>query len=260
MNFHAAEETFMFFRLFTKIALVGVVFGASVYAPLQAQQDSTAQVPTKSDRPFWIWQVLAKSQPGKIEESFNQRIAQDMNTDAPQFRSGSLIMAPLNIMWNHNRWISFAGYYFNGGFISGGSSRAGNFTITRNFHEVSWGVGYAIINTPRFRLYPALSATIATDIFTISQVTSLTALLSTTSSPRSINLQRNGSIYELAIGADYSFPLEYGDVYIMAKVGYNFDSANWESGGRQLTDTDSNWFSRRGIFFQIGVGFGTERH
>ncbi len=152
----------------------------------------------------------------------------------------------------------FGGYYFTLGFISGGASTR-DFTGTRNFHEITQGVGYAVVNAPRFRLYPSVAFTVATDILTITQPNSLTSLLSTVN-PRSIMLQRNGVIYELAAGVDYSFPLEYGDVYIMAKVGYNFDIAGWESGGQRLTDTDPNWFSRRGIFFQIGVGLGTERH
>lgn len=252
----------MFFRLFIKVALVGIVFGASLYAPLQAQQDSTAQTPTKSDRPFWIWQIMSKTQPGKVEDDFNQRIAKDMQGEMPQFRSGSFIIAPFNVMWNHNRWMIFGSYYFalaGLNFISTGSSSTRDFIGKRSFYEITQGVGYAAVNTPRFRLYPTLAFTVATDIFTITQPTSLTSLLSTVN-PRSITLQRNGIIYELAVGADYSFPLEYGDVYIMAKVGYNFDGAGWESGGQQLTDTDPNWFSRRGVFFQIGVGLGTERH
>jgi hypothetical protein len=180
----------------------------------------------------------------------------------PQFRSGSFIVAPFNVMWNHNRWMIFGSYYFAFAgldFISTGSSSTRDFIGKRSFYEITQGVGYAVVNAPRFRLYPSVAFTVSTDVFTITKPTSLTSLLSTVN-PRSIILQRNGVIYELAVGADYSFPLEYGDVYIMAKVGYNFDNAGWESGGQQLTDTDPNWFSRRGVFFQIGVGLGTERH
>lgn len=251
----------MFFRLFTKVALVGIVFGASAYAPLQAQQDSTVQVPTKSDRPFWIWQFSGKYQSfgGENNASLNTRLAQELpgNGRKPSVESGNAVyISPLNAMWNHNRWIIYAGYNFGGTFPVVGSE----YSISRSSQELIYGVGYALINTPRFRLYPMLGNYGAIDIITISQISSFSTLLKTLDQ-RSITIQRFGGLLELAVGADYSFPLEYGDVYIMAKVGYNWEAgAFWSSNGSTLTDTDPNWLSRRGVFFQIGVGFGTERH
>lgn len=259
------RRLFMFFRLFTKVALVGIVFGACMYAPLQAQQDSSVQVPTKSARPFWIWQYMAKSQPGGVEDGFNQRLAKDLKGDVPQFRSGAFVISPFNIMWNHNRWILFGGYNFKVPYVAligpGERLTTNDYRGGWSFHEITTGVGYALINTPRFRLYPSIAFTGVTDIITITEKTSFTSLLSNFSE-RSITFQRSPStILELAVGADYSFPLEYGDVYIMAKIGYNFHAvSHWTLGSAIMDDADPNWFSRRGIFFQIGVGFGTERH
>lgn len=202
---------------------------------------------------------MSKTQPGKVEDEFNQRLAQDMPGSAPSFRSGSFIIAPFNIMWNHNRWMIFGGYYPSVDVISG-SITTKDYTGTRTIHEITQGVGYAVVNMPRFRLYPTLASTLAIDMFEITRQASFSSLLSSVNQ-QSVVFERTTSVLELAVGADYSFPLEYGDVYIMAKVGYNFDiSAGWSAGKQRLTDTDPNWFSRRGVFFQIGVGFGTERH
>jgi hypothetical protein len=256
----------MFFRLFTKAAFACAIVFASVYAPLQAQQDSTVQVPTKSDRPFWIFQITGKYQSigGESNLSLNTRLAQDLpnaGSNVSVFTGGNrLLISPFNLMWNHNRWIVYAGYnlasYNN---IAPGFSST-NYTAASSSNELIYGVGYALINTPRFRLYPMLGNYGTFDNITISQVSSLSTLLKTFDD-RSISLQRNGGLLEFAVGADYSFPLEYGDVYIMAKVGYNWEAgAFWSSNGKILTDTDPNWLSRRGVFFQIGVGFGTERH
>ncbi len=251
----------MFFRLFKKVALACAIVFASAYAPLQAQQDSTAQAPQKSDRPFWIWQISGKYQSfgGENNASLNTRLAQELpgNGTKPSVGFGNtLYISPFNAMWNHNRWIIYAGFNF-GGIFPGSTSE---YTISRSSQELVYGVGYALINTPRFRLYPMLGNYGAIDLITISQVSSFSTLLKTLDQ-RSITFQRFGGLLELAVGADYSFPLEYGDVYIMAKVGYNWEAgAFWSTNGQTLTDTDPNWLSRRGVFFQIGVGFGTERH
>lgn len=255
----------MFFRLFTKAALACAILIASIYAPLQAQQDSTTQAPQKSDRPFWIWQYMAKSQPGGMEDGFNQRLAKDLKGDTPQFGSGFFVIAPFNIMWNHNRWILFGSYYFAAPYVQligpGERLSTNEYRGSRFFHEITTGVGYAIVNAPRFRLYPSIAFTGASDIITITEKTSFTSLLANLNE-RSITFERSASIIsEIAIGADYSFPIEYGDIYIMTKIGYNFHGGGrWTVGASIMEDTDPNWFSRRGVFFQIGVGFGTERH
>jgi hypothetical protein len=256
----------MFFRLFTKVALVGVVFSASLYVPLQAQQqDTLVSVPKTTSRPFWIWQILGKFQPSRYEYSFTERL--NSLGAVPLISSGGFTVSPFNIQWNHNSWILSAGY-------APGYSRniwrlqdtlpfdtlSGTFTVTRVFHEATVGIGYALVNSPRFRLYPSIAALGMIDIITITEQTSFARLLRTLN-PRSITLEGRGIALELGVGADYRFLLEYGDLYLMAKIGYNLELyREWAASGQPLGDTYPNWFSRRGIFFQIGVGFGTERH
>ena len=107
-----------------------------------------------------------------------------------------------------------------------------------------------------------LSAKVIFDELRFAKPTSLTNLFSTFE-PASVSLQRFVGIPEIAVGADYRFPtdLDNYDVFVVAKVGYNFISFDspWTHGGRAIADTDAAWFSRRGVFFQIGIGFGTER-
>ena len=97
------------------------------------------------------------------------------------------------------------------------------------------------------------------DRVTITRNTSLSNFLQTSSAP-SFTMERDAGGVEFAVGADYSFPLEYGDVYIMAKAGYALSAlGSWTHEGSIVPDANINWFSRRGVFFQIGIGFGTER-
>ncbi|MBL7992152.1 MAG: hypothetical protein JNN25_12020 [Candidatus Kapabacteria bacterium] len=176
-----------------------------------------------------------------------------MLNNFPNYLNPTVTFSPINVMWNHNRWLLFGSYF------TGGASVGRDTSISRVLHEVTLGFGYVAINTPRFRLYPMVGATGTIDLITITQPTTFNALLAG-SNPYSFTVQRGGGVLEVAIGADYSVPLEYGDIYVMTKIGYNFEAgANWAYGGQSLPDTDSNWFSRRGIFFQIGVGFGTGR-
>jgi hypothetical protein len=130
---------------------------------------------------------------------------------------------------------------------------------TSGFDEILYGFGYSLVDSRRFRLYPFLGFRVDIQRITVTQPTTLSNALNTFN-PNSLTFQRTSTILELSVGADYNFPLEYGDVYVMARIGYNLESGqSWSLGGQPLMDTDPNWFSRRGIFFQLGIGLGTER-
>ncbi|MFY7997847.1 MAG: hypothetical protein ACOVSW_04525 [Candidatus Kapaibacteriota bacterium] len=229
---------------------------------MKAQETNTDTVPKTTSRPFWIWQMTGKFQAfgGASNAGLNDRLNQDLpnGTAKPTFTmTNAFYISPLNLQWNHNRWIFYAHY---GGFSNAPSTA--DYTMTITSQEILYGVGYAVINTSRFRLYPMLGNYASVDILNLKKNgSSLTTLLQTFEQ-NSVSIARFGGLLELAIGADYSFPLEYGDVYIMAKVGYNLEAgALWgqELLGRPLAGTDPNWLSRRGVFFQLGIGLGTER-
>lgn len=255
----------MLFRLFKNAAIVCVALCASVSVPLTAQEDSLAVMSKEPSQTFLIWQVMSKVQPGRLEEDFNRTLSQNLNSSF-LLTSGSSTISPINFMFNHNRIIFFGAYTTNLRFLQG----LGFFSTTpilvganRVFHEISLGIGYAFINTPRFRLYPAFAATSTLDGFTFGQQSdSLKNLLATPISSRTVTLERFGTILEFAIGADYRIPVATYDFYIMAKVGYNYEpqfGGNWSGALGRSVIADGNWYSRRGIFLQIGVGLGTGR-
>jgi hypothetical protein len=241
-----------------KIAFVCVIITASVYAPLRAMEDSTAAAQKKEYFGFSIWHFVYKSIPTRVETEFGQKLSQDLkgNVSVPVYPDFTISIA--NYMWSNDKWVT--NFFYNYGTRTATSRDA---SVGCTTHEAGAGIGYIVVNTPRFRLYPMLSTNYVFDIVNITPQTSLTSLLSTRDSPN-ISMERFGGFYELAVGADYRFPIFYGDIYIMAKVGYNlvlpglFNSA-WKHGSQILTDASPEWFSRRGVFFQIGIGFGTER-
>lgn len=245
----------MFFQISRYILLLCVALCASVYAPLQAQESTIDTVPKTTSRPFWIWQILSNFQPGGTEDAFNARLSQELagQGSLPRFNSNRFIISPLYLSWNHNRWIVMAGYSGTLGIAAPG------LTSGTEYDEILYGFGYSVINSPRFRLYPFIGFRGDIQRITLTQPTTLSNALKTFA-PNSITIQRFASILELSVGADYNFPLEYGDLYLMARIGYNFEfGQNWILGRQYLADADPNWFSRRGVFFQLGIGLGTER-
>jgi hypothetical protein len=76
--------------------------------------------------------------------------------------------------------------------------------------------------------------------------------------PTPILLEIYGHVIELALGADYRVPLTHFDMYIMAKLGFNFDPAGLAVNASTSANRGA-WVSRNGIFFQLGIGLGTER-
>jgi hypothetical protein len=260
----AAEEIFMLFRLFKNAAMVCVALCASVGAPLTAQEDSLALAEKEPLQTFWIWQVMSKVQPGRIEEDMNRAFSQNLNTSF-LFTSGSSTVSPVNVMHTYNRIIFFGSYNTNLPFLQGlgflSSVPIGG--ARRTFHEITLGIGYAFVNTPRFRLYPAFALTTTLDQFMFSEKRdSLKLLLEKPLTSRAVTIERLGIIIEFALGADYRFPLASFDFYVMAKVGYNYESrvgGIWDASFGRNSTLDGNWFSRRGVFFQIGVGIGTGR-
>ncbi len=252
----------MFSQICRYFLLLCLVLCASIYAPLKAQELSTDTIPKTTSRPFWIWQITGKFQAfgGESNSGLNARFNQDLpnGTAKPAFTiTNSFYISPLNLQWNHNRWIIYAHYN-----AFSNSSFTADYAATITSQELLYGVGYAVINTSRFRLYPMLGNYASVDILNLRKNSnSLTTLLQS-SEQNSLSIARFGGLLELVVGADYSFPLEYGDVYIMAKVGYNLEvGAAWgqELLGRPIAGADPNWFSRRGVFFQLGIGLGTER-
>jgi hypothetical protein len=244
----------MLFRLFKNAAIVCVALCACTGAPLTAQEDSLALADKEPLQTFWIWQVMSKVQPGRIEEDMNRTFSQNLNASF-LFTSGSSTISPVNVMHTYNHILFFGSYNTNLRFLQGLGFfsttpilASTNFAITRNFHELTLGIGYAFINTPRFRLYPAFAATTTLDQFTFSENNdSLKVLLSKPLTQRTVTTEIPGVILEFCVGADYRFPLESFDFYLMTKVGYNY------------VPPYITWFNRRGIFLQIGVGLGTGR-
>jgi hypothetical protein len=241
-----------------KIAFVCVIIAASVEAPLQAQQDSTEAAQKKQSLGFLIWHSHYKSIPTRLETEFGQKLSQDLkgNIPIPAYPDYTLSLA--NFMWSNDRWV--VNFFYNN---AGRSTTSRDASFGCIAHEAGLGVGYIVVNTPRFRLYPMLSSNYVLDIVNITPQTSLTSLLTTRDSPN-ISMERFYLFYELAVGADYRFPIFSGDVYIMAKVGYNLvvpglSNPAWRHGSQVLSDASPEWFSRRGVFFQIGIGLGTER-
>lgn len=240
---------------------VAVMLSASIYAPLQAMEDSTVVIPKTTTRPFWMWQFMGRYQPFGNEStaSFNTFLGENLRGTAPNFGNitNAFVLAPFNVSWNHNRWIFYVGL---AQFAT--SSASSDYSASIGSTDFCYGVGYALINTSRFRLYPMLGNYGTIDIVSITRKQSLQSLLSSFND-QTIRFNRFGGLLELAVGADYSFPMEYGDLYIIAKAGYN-----WEPGAiwyvnqvyeGPMAGSNPNWFSRRGVFFQIGIGFGSER-
>ncbi len=244
----------MFSQTSRYFLLLYLVLCASIYAPLKAQESSTDTIPKTTSRPFWIWQILSNFQPGGTEDAFNARLSQELagQGSIPRFGSSRFIISPLYLSWNHNRWIVMAGY-------SGTLGMSGLGGMTTGFDEILFGFGYSLVDSRRFRLYPFLGLRGDAQRITVAQPTTLNNALKTFN-PNSLTFQRTSAILELSVGADYSFPLEYGDLYVMARIGYNLESGqSWSLGSQSLVDADPNWFSRRGVFFQLGIGLGTER-
>ncbi|MCU0424595.1 MAG: hypothetical protein MUF71_03095 [Candidatus Kapabacteria bacterium] len=232
-----------------------LALSASVYAPSQAQEQHSDTVPKTTSRPFWIWQILANFQPGSAEDAFNARLAQELagQGSIPRFGSNRFIISPFYLSWNHNKWIIMAGYSGTLG------TAVSSFISGTEYDEIFYGFGYSVVNSQRFRLYPFIGFRGDIQRITLTEPTTLSNALKTFT-PNSITIQRTASIIELSVGADYNFALEYGDLYIMARIGYNFEfGQNWTLGRQYLADADPNWFSRRGIFFHLGIGLGTER-
>jgi hypothetical protein len=249
-------------RFFVKMALFLVVaLCTSVYEPLRAMADSTntLTVPKTTTRPFWIWQIMASFQQSSNNDDFNRRVLQ-IQTDNPSVQGFNFNVSPMYVMWNHNRWIfqTSVGIVAISGLTQFGSISSNGLVAERSGFDIAFTVGYAVIDAPRFRLYPMLSSIAATDVVTITRQTSLANLLQNPGT--SLSMERDAGGFGVAVGADYRFPMEYGDFYIMAKAGYNFSTlGTWKYNGVWLQDADINWFSRRGVFFQIGIGFGTKQ-
>lgn len=244
----------MFSRFCSSAVIALALLCASFCGILQAQDDTLATIRKEHSQIFWIWQVMSKVQPGRVEDDMNRTYSQKLNSSF-SLASGSSTISPINVMLNYNRIIFFGGYNSNLRFLQGlgffsttpylGSS---DFAVTRVFHEITLGIGYAFINTPRFRLYPAFAATTALDLLTFSpNRDSLQSIFAKPLTSHSVTQELQGTILEFSIGADYRIPLLAFDFYVMTKIGFNYEPA------------DNRWFSRRGIFFQIGVGVGTER-
>lgn len=247
-------------RLWKSVVLVGLLL-ANVYGTLRAMQDSTAVPAKTTERPFWMWQFSGKLQPigGENNAAINSLLAQSLGGRAPAFTTTpySFVATPFNLSWNHNRWMFYIGYT-----TFGLGASTSDYAASLSSTELAYGVGYMLVNTPRFRLYPMLGNYATLDYLKISRTTTLQSLLSTLNE-QSAGIYRYGGLLELAVGADYRFQMEYGDFYILAKAGYNWEvGAFWSINptiGPFLFDANSNSFSRRGVFFQLGIGFGSER-
>ncbi len=246
--------------VFVRVLALCVALTVSVYAPLWAIEDSTLTVPKTTERPFWMWQILNTSRPTGFDADFNARLGIQPNSDLPT-TGLSINISPFHIAWSHNRWIVSGSFNILAvpGLIRFSAISGSGITAIRRGFEYDFSVGYALINSPRFRLYPLLSSVAITDRVTITRQTSFTALLQSNAS-NSFSMERDAGGFGIAVGADYRFPLEYGDLYIVAKAGYTLSVLGaWTSEGVLLPDANINWFSGRGVFFQLGIGFGSER-
>ena len=225
-------------RLWKSVVLVGLLL-TSVYAPLRAMQDSA--VVRKKVAARIISSFTLKTIPTRLETEFGEYVSRNFRGDIPTIGFPSLALAPIHLIGSNidNPWInelSYSFYYYKA------DSR--EMTYSCFAHEVQWGFGYAVVDSPRFRLYPMLSAKVAFDVLAFTKQTSLASLVSTFESP-SIFLQRTAPIAEIAVGADYRIPTEIDnyDIYVLAKVGYNLiiSDAPWTHDSRRVNDMNPAW-------------------
>lgn len=248
----------MKFLFWTKVVVCCAVVTASMYEPLRAMEDST-QAPKRQFKSTTISCISGRTIPSSLPVEFGQKLSQDFRGSIPTISFPSFALNPVHFIWSYDisPWISEASYTFA---FSNVVSR--DMTFRCLSHELSGGYGYAIVNTPRFRLYPMIIGKFLFDQLTFAKPTTFTNLVTTFEAP-SFSLDRFMAFYEIAVGADYRFPTAYEnyDIYVVAKVGYNlpFFDAPWSQNGSIVGDFSPTWFSRRGVFFQIGIGFGVNQ-
>ncbi|MCU0424594.1 MAG: hypothetical protein MUF71_03090 [Candidatus Kapabacteria bacterium] len=253
----------MQYRIVGRIVLVvlGITFASLRLAAQEAQEDSAK---TKF---LWIWQTMGKVQPTPVNTGLGDYFQRTLNipSRAASFPSESFAVSPFNLMLTYEKLVLFCGYSANLGLLQpfGFYSTAGrvvnvsNYGVNRTYHELTFGIGYAVINTPRFRLYPNVAFTSTLDHFMLRYAPTRDSMY-TAPHPAPIAVELYGHLLEFALGADYRLPLAYFDMYIMAKVGFNFDPALALVNSPNYPERGA-WVSRRGIFFQLGIGLGTER-
>lgn len=255
----------MLFRIGGKITFLalGLMFATLHLQAQEAEGDST------KTQFRWIWQTMGKVQPSPVNPGLGEYFQRVLNVPAQSasFPSESFAVSPFNLMLTHDKLILFCGYNANlrllqpFGFYSTASQvvRVSNYSVNRSYHELTFGIGYAIVNTPRFRLYPNVAFTSTLDNFWI-QYAPKPDSMATAPYPASQFVEISGHIIELALGADYRLPLTHFDMYIMTKLGFNFEPLALAVNASNNAGRGA-WVSRSGIFFQLGIGLGlgTER-